>query len=133
MFSNHPNEDASDEDHGTIASQGLFVTCGDAAELFDAVEEALDEMALLIDMSIEAARPCASAGRNHRFASLGDDELNEMTGIEGLVGDHVLAVFSGQESGGLSNVVDVPAGNPQVNGVAERIHDDMDLCGEPAA
>ena len=37
--------------------QGLFLACGDATELLDAVEEALDEMALLVDMPVEIARP----------------------------------------------------------------------------
>lgn len=43
-------------------SGGLLVAGGDAPELLDPIEEAFDEVALLIDMAVEVSRFGASPG-----------------------------------------------------------------------
>jgi hypothetical protein len=133
VFSNHPNQDTGDEDHSEIAACGLLVAGGDPAELLDAVEEALDEVSLLVDVPVEVSWFGASPGRDHGLTALGDDQLDHIAGVEGLVGEDVLALLSAQQSARLGNIVNLPTGDPQVDRIAEGIDDHMDLGREATA
>jgi hypothetical protein len=55
-----PNSNAGELDHGETVRGGLFVARCDAPEMFDLVEEALDEATLFVAFGIEGRRPCAS-------------------------------------------------------------------------
>ena len=71
--------------------RGKFVVLrGDASELLDAVEETLDQVAILVEVPIELARVEAiGARRDDRLAALGHDQGGEGIRIVGLVGGDV--------------------------------------------
>ena len=133
MSSNHPNEDAGDEDHSEIVSRGLLVARGDAPELLDAIEEAFDEVALLIDVAIEVSRLGARPRGDDGFTALGADKLDQMAGVEPLVSEHLLALLAAQQGSGLGDVMNLPSRDPQVDGIAEGIHDRVDFCRQASA
>ncbi len=67
-----------------IARQAC-VAGGDASELLDPAEEALDEVAVLILMSIKwALDEAMTAWRNHRFDFVGGQIVDDGVGIVGL-------------------------------------------------
>ncbi len=47
-----PDHHAGDADHGHEGLGGLVVAGGDTTEMFDLVDEAFDEMALLVEVGI---------------------------------------------------------------------------------
>jgi hypothetical protein len=114
-------------------SRGLLVAGGDPPELLDTTEEAFDEVALLIDMAVEVSRFGASPRGDDGFAALGNDQLDHIAGIEAFVGEHVLALLARQQSACLGDVVDLPAGDAQVDWIAEGVDDGVDFRREATA
>ena len=74
-------------DHGGEAEVGLFTPHGDAFELLELAEEVLDEVALLIDFTIDLARPGASG--KLRNGNLGAEPVE--IGDDGVVVDGLFA------------------------------------------
>ena len=90
--SSQPDESASEMDEGQERLGEFVVTRGDASEMLEAGEEALDQIASAVEMSIEGARRQAiGPGRNHCFGASCLDSSHKMVGIVALVGDHGLA------------------------------------------
>src|SRR5689334_9590301 len=62
-----PESDHADGDHGEIVDGALFVAGGDAAELLEAIDQPLDEVAPPIRLTVEARLAALVAlGRNDR-------------------------------------------------------------------
>jgi hypothetical protein len=70
-------------------AQGCFVIAGaQATKVFETIEHALDEVALLVEVAVIGARGEAmAAGRNHRLGSHPGDEGHDAIGIVALVSD----------------------------------------------
>jgi hypothetical protein len=56
-----------------------------------------------------------------------------MVGIEAFIGDDILTRFARQERACLSDVVDLPRGDAQVDRIAEGVHDGVDFRRQAAA
>ena len=56
LISSQPDTNGRELDHGHVIRGQLVVAGGDPAEVFDLVEEALDEVARLVEMGAEADR-----------------------------------------------------------------------------
>ena len=72
---------------------GEFVVArGDAPEMLEASEEALDQIASAVEMAVELAR-CQSIGarRNHDLGARRFDSSHKMIGVVALVGHHGLS------------------------------------------
>ena len=90
-------------------------------------------MAFLVDVPVNLAWRGTLARWDDRFGALADDEGEDRLGVIALVGDDVVALLAGQQADGLRHIVRLAAGQAQVDRIAERVDDDMDLAGEAAA
>jgi hypothetical protein len=111
---------------------GLVVAGGDGAELLELGEEVLDEVARLVEFSVEGAGQAAvRLWRDHRGLSdsgkRGDDPG---VGVEGFVGDQRLCLHRWQQVIGANEIVRLPAGQEEAYGIAESIDQGMDLGGQ---
>ncbi|HEX8166232.1 MAG TPA: hypothetical protein VF601_10650 [Beijerinckiaceae bacterium] len=71
---------------------GLFVAGGDTAEVFELVEEALDEVAMAVEVRIDRALDLAvAAGRDVEAPAGGLDEVEDGAGVVAPVGDDIAA------------------------------------------
>ncbi len=59
LINSQPDANGRELDHGHVIGGELVVAGGDPAEVFDLVEEALDEVARLVEMGAKADRVLA--------------------------------------------------------------------------
>lgn len=107
---------------------------GDASELLDAVEETLDQIAILVEVPIELAGVEAiGARRDDGLSALRHDLRDEGIRIVGLVGDDVGGGLILDTCGRLRDVGKLPGRQNDAQRVAQRIDRDMQLGRQPAA
>ncbi len=114
---------------------GLVVSGRDGAELLELGEEVLNEVARLVEVSVEVARqPAVRLWWDHRCLSgsgkRGDDPR---VGVEGFVGDQRLGLHRWQQVVGTHEIVRLPAGQEEACGIAERVDQRVDLAAQSAA
>ena len=115
-------------------ARGLFVARGDAPEVFDEIEEALDEVSFCVKCEIAVARDFAICFGRDDGADFSDFEaLNEAIGVIALVGQHGFGLDLRGERLGLRDVLDLTAGQAERQRIAQRIDDDMDFRRQTAA
>jgi len=86
-----PKPDRSQCDSGKEVSCELVVSGGDGSEVFDPVEEALDEVALSINLGVDRTLDLAVAlGRDVRSRAVLDDEIEDGAGVIAAIGDGVV-------------------------------------------
>jgi len=121
-------------DAGEEVPGGFLVASGDGAEVFDDIEEALDEVALGIEG--EVAWPL------HLSIGFGWDDwpdlahlemVNEAVAVVGFVSDHRIHLDLLGERDGLSDVMGLAAGEADHQRVAEGIDDGVDLGRQSSA
>ncbi len=107
----------------------------DSAVVFDSVEEALDQMTLLVDEPIVlpgfgAVAAWRDDGRH--FPRL--NGLDQLVAVVALIADKRLSSLRGQrqEGFGLPDVAGLPAGQHEVEGIPQGIDDGVDLGAKPA-
>jgi hypothetical protein len=115
-------------------ARGLFVSCGDAPEVFDEVEETLNEISFGVEREIAVARDLAVCLGRDDGADFPDFEaLDEAVGVVALVGQHGFGLDLRGERLGLRDVLDLAAGQAERQRIAQRIDDDMDFRRQTAA
>ena len=112
----------------------FVVSSGDAAEMFDASEEAFDQIAVFVEMAIEVSliQPIGS-GRYNSLRTGRFDFRNEVIGIVVLFGDNGLC---GQVLDGLGRTVDagyLSGGKDQPQRIAQGIDHYMQFGCQSAA
>ena len=106
----------------------------DPAIVLDLVDEAFHQMTLPVQMPVIVGGFLAvRAGRNHRHHTQFQDVLAKLLGIVPLVGQYVLASITGDQLLRLGDVVLLPAGQDESQGVAQAVHAHVNLGAEPAA
>jgi hypothetical protein len=116
-----------------IAS-GFFVAGGDASELFDKIEEALNEISFGVEGEVAIARELAIRfWRDDRPDGSHFEALDEGVGVVALVAEEGLGLHFGREGFSLCDVVDLSAREAERQRVAQSVHDHMDLGGRAAA
>lgn len=117
-----------------VESIGEFVVSrGEAAELFEAIEESLDEVARLVAMPVDRAWRVPVATRRDDGLSAGRlDDLNQGIAVVALVGDDRLGGYGLDQGSPLRDVSDLSAGQDQPDVVAQRIDAGMGLGGQSA-
>jgi len=123
-------------EHGEEVAGGLVVAGGEATEVFELVEAALDDVAGPVEYRVEA--PSASlAGDQHRDVgapALAADEVGEPSGVIALVGDQRASTQrAGDQSARGGDVVDLARGQRQAQGQAAPVDQRVQLGGQPAA
>ena len=124
-----PDAGASESDGGEEVSCELVIAGGDAPEVLEFVEEALDEVALAVELGIDrAANPYVALGWDMGPSAAGLDDLDDGTGGVSAVGDHVARQTEAIEQlrgGGL--VGRLAGGEHEADREAACVDDDMDL------
>ncbi len=129
-----PDHHAGDADHGHEGLGGFVVTRGDATEVFDLVDKAFDQMALLVEVGIVRDGLGARAVRGDHGADVVLAQVcSEGIGVEGLVGDQDLGGQAADERFGLGDVVRLAGGETNAQRIAERIDGDVQLGAQPPA
>ena len=121
-------------DGGEEVARGLVVPRGDAAELLELGEEVLDQEPRLAEVAVVVPLlPPALARRNDGgLAGRGQGLQHARIGVEGAVGDERLGLHVGQQRVGAGEVVRLAAGQGEAEGIAERVHEGVDLGAQPA-
>ena len=77
--------------------------------------------------------PCGSSGAECRHHTQFQDVAAKLLGIVPLVGQYVLASITGDQLLRLGDVVLLPAGQDESQGVAQAVHAHVNLGAEPAS
>ncbi len=111
-----------------------FVVSGrNSPEVFEPVEEALHEIALLVEHVVAGAGALSVAlWRDDGLHTGAQEWVDEGVGVESLVSNDRLRVSLGQEIRRGDKIVGLPWGDGECDGVAQGIHKRMDLRGQPA-
>ena len=113
----------------------LIIACSDPAENFEFIEEALDQVALLI--SVEITKPrldhIAFGWDRIRCSLLCDVGANGLCSIC-FIAQNVAAgnIYFRQQINGGTGIKDASAGKQKVDGIPQCIHNSMDFCSLPA-
>lgn len=111
----------------------FVVARGDASELLDSAEEALDQIAALVDMPVERAGVESVRARwNDRLAALRRNRFDEGIRIVALVGHDELGRLILNQRFRLLNVGDLSGRQDDPQWIAQGIHGDMQFGGQPA-
>jgi hypothetical protein len=119
---------------GEEVPRGFLIAGGDGSEVFDDIEEALDQIAL--GVKCEVTFPLGLAvgpWRNDRFDPAHFKMLDEGIAVVALVADERGGIDGVGQGLGLRHVMNMPAGEADRQRIAERIDDDMDLGRQSAA
>jgi len=129
-----PDGDSGEFDEAHKVGEELVVSCRDTAELFELVEETLDDVALFVKLGVIGTfdRPI-SLGRNDDLAAGFDDPVAEVIGVVALVGDRSLCGETFNEVMGEGDVVALSRRADQAHGIAERVAGGVDFGAQSAA
>ena len=134
MSSFEPDERAGEVDSCEEVSCGFFVACCNAPEVFDGVEETLDEIALGIERVVAVARGLAIClGRDDNLDGPQFQAFDEVIGIVAPVAEHGSGFDTGGKGFGLGDVVGLSACETDGQRISQRIDDDMYFGCQPAA
>ncbi len=87
----------------------MLVSGCDAAEVFELVEEALDEVALFVEIGVVGRNASAGSIEGNDSLSLGmGDGAAEVIGVIGLIGEDVLGGQTIDQRLGLGDIVALP-------------------------
>lgn len=101
--------------------------------MFDFVEEALDQVPLLVEMTIVIAQFFAVLARwNHRFCFFLSNLTQECLRVKRAIRNYSLEIKISNQVLGLRDIVALPAGQEKAQRIAQRIYAGVDLGAEPA-
>jgi hypothetical protein len=129
-----PDSDSGKSDETHEVDEQLVVSGGDTAELFELVEEALDDVALLVEIDVVGTLDLAVSFRrdDDLCAGLGHP-VDEMVGIIALVGDGRARDEAVDKIMRKGDVIALPRSPDQADRIAQRIAGSVDFGAQPAA
>ena len=111
----------------------FVVTRGDTPELLDPGEEALDQIAALVDMSIERTRvESVGSRRNDRLTALRGNYSDKSIRVVALVGHNELGRLTLDQCSCLFDVGHLASGKNHPQWIAQGLHGDMQFGGQSA-
>src|SRR5436305_424566 len=101
--------------------------------MLDLVEEALDQIAVLVDVVVvgDGLRPRSGRGNDSRGTRLCDAGAKPI-GVVALVGQEMFERDAADQVLGLEDVVHLAAGQDETNGIAKRVDARTDLGAQAA-
>src|SRR6202034_1858219 len=112
----------------------LVVAGGGAAELLELVEEALNDVALLVELGVIGTLECAvPLGRNDRLAAAFSDLGAQMIGVVALVGDCNVGGEAFNQRGREAVVIAWAGRADEPHRIAKRIAGGVDFGAQAAA
>lgn len=129
-----PDGDGGEFNEAHEVDEQLVVSGGDTAELFELVEEALDDVAFLVEVQIVGTLDFAvSFGRDDDLGAGLGDPFDEMVGIVALVGDGGACGDAVDKIMREGDVIALSRGADQTDRIAEGIARGVDFGAQPAA
>ncbi len=134
MSSIEPDGYGGQVNAGQKASCGLVVSGGNGPELLELGEEVLDQMPGLVEVFVKGARCLAGFPRwdDRRLTGFSQRLEHPLVGIERFVGNERLGLKLRQQGIRSGQIVLLTAGEMKANRMAKRIHQGVDLGGQPA-
>ena len=134
MSSIEPDESGGEVNAGQEASCGLVVAGSDGPKPLELGKEVLDQVPGLVEVFVESTRGLASFARwnDRRLAGLGQRFEHPLVRIERLVRNECLGLKLREQGIGSSQIVLLTASEMKADRIAERIHQGVDLGGQPA-
>ena len=128
-------EEGGDEvDRRRETGVGFVVAGGDAAELFDPLEEVLDEMPPLIHLGVVRDRRFAvGLGRNDGDRATVFERRAQGVVVERLVGKEGIEIDASDKRVDADAVVTLARQKDKARQIAQRVDERDDLGGQPAA
>ena len=128
-----PNRDPGQKHHGKEVRGELFVACGNAPISFELLEEALHQMSLDIEVSVEQTRNLSVLlRRNYRDAMPSAEALEQTVTVVASVGEDVSSAHVLRERFSKEVVVPLTLGEFELDRISEGVHTNVNLCGESA-
>ena len=113
---------------------GFFVACGDAAVVFESIDEAFDQIAASVEVFLDAASDTSYfQGGDHGPTAAAANFPDQFVVVVGLVGDDILGTMVRQQRIGLATVVLLAGRQPQLDRTPLRVDRDVNLGAESAA
>jgi hypothetical protein len=124
-----PEASGGHEDSGEVVTRQFVEAGGDASEVLQLVEEALDEVALAVDLAVDhAADADIALRRDMGRGAIGLDEFDNGASKEATVGDHVAGQAEPLDQLWKRRLVGSLTGcEDQAHREAVLIHDGVDL------
>ena len=133
-FSFQPYCDGGEFHEAHEVGEQLVVSCGDTPELLQLAEEALDGVALPVEMFVIGALDLAIAlGWDDHLRPGIDDGLDEMVGVVTLVGDDGISVEPFDQVMGQGDVIALTRCTDEANGKSQSITGGMDFGAQASA
>ena len=133
-ISPQPDESGGEVQEAQVSGVQLLKPGEDPAIVLDLVDEAFHQMTLPVQMPVIVGGCLAvRAGRNDRHHTQFQDVSAKLLGIVPFVGQYVLASITGDQLLRLGDVVLLPSGQDESQGVAQAVHAHVNLGAEPAA
>ena len=133
-ISPQPDESGGEMQEAQVSGVQLLKPGEYPAIVLDLVDEAFHQMALPVQMPVIVGGCLAvRAGRNDRYHTQFQDVLAKLLGIVPFVGQYVLASITGDQLLRLGDVVLLPPGQDESQGVAQAVYAHVNLGAEPAA
>jgi hypothetical protein len=111
-----------------------LITCGDAAVIFDLVDESLDQVSLFVE--VLAVRDSLRAGTLRWNDGLSTRVCNggsKVIGVVALVGEQVFEGKTLDQALCLTDIGDLACRQDEADRIAEGIDGNVDLCAQAAA
>jgi len=108
----------------------FVVACGDGAKVLEFIEETLDEIALAIERKVASSRDLSvSLWRDHRGDLSLCERIKQCIGIVSLVAEQGFWIGPFEQRLCASQIMGLPGREHHIDGIAERIDQDMDFGG----
>ena len=129
-----PDCDRGEFDEAHEVGEQLVVACGDAAELLELVEEALNDVALLVEIDIVGAFDrSVSLGWDHGLAAGFRNLVAQMIGVVALVSDRDVRGEAFDQLVREGDVVALAWRADQAHRIAKRVARGVDFGAQAAA
>ena len=119
---------------GKEISGKFVVACGDSAEVFELVEEALDEIAFAVERVVACPLHFAvGLWRDYRGDFVLGESLDQRIGVVGLIGEQGAWIGAVDQRLRAGQIVRLPRRKHQFDRIAQGIDQGMDFGGQSAA
>jgi len=133
LISSGPETCRGESDGSQEVASELVEASGDASEMLEFAEEALDQIALAVDASVDGSMDETLACRwDVGPGAAGSDQLEQRVGIITAVGDDVAALQAGQQVWRRAQVVGLAGGQHEPYRQTVLIDEHVDLGAQSA-
>jgi hypothetical protein len=124
--------DSSEGDEAHEVDEEFVISCCDAPELLDLIEEAFDAIAFFVDSAIIFVLVAALRhGRNDGDRVFVENGIMQAVGIIGAISQHIVGLKTVDQRFGLADIAVLPRCADQAQAIAQSLDGGMDFSGQP--